>query len=139
MSTSTATAHTAPSTSERRLRGRVARLVASVLAVVGALAISAGVAGFVSDGLQFDRTSGGTEAPYTDWTGTPVDWSAADVTDTGFRQPGRIVSFAANCTTGMVSFEAFGFTYDWQQFSPRALVVHRPREACVAAGFTPQF
>jgi len=44
-----------------------------------------------------------------------------------------------NGTTGMISFEIFNQNIDWQVFSGRALVVHKPREALIRRGFKPEF
>jgi hypothetical protein len=113
--------------------------IKTVLAAIGALSIALFSLGLFLDSQSFDRTSGGYTVPYTDFTGTPVDWKQADRTSTGFAGRGYIVNFLADCTTGMVSFQIFGQKLDWRTFSPRALVVHKPREACTEAGFQPQF
>ncbi len=103
------------------------------------MALTGTAVGAVSDVRSFDRTSGGYEAPYTGWTGTPIDWTDGGVTRTGFYKAGAVVDTALDCTTGMVTFHAFGASYDWRPVSERAIAVHRPREACAAAGFTPRF
>ncbi|MGL5819680.1 MAG: hypothetical protein ACRCYR_19120 [Phycicoccus sp.] len=124
-----------------RRPGRLRRWGTRVLAVVGVLALIGVATGAVADFRDFDRTSGGYEAPYTGWSGTPVDWQAGIVTETGFIKPGHILDVHLDCTSGMVSFGAFGTgaTADWRAVSPRAIAVHKPREACRAEGFAPQF
>lgn len=107
--------------------------------VVGILLTALLVGGVVADGLAFDRTSGGNEPPYTDFTGEPIAWEAAHVTDEGFFKDGYVVDAYVNCTTGMVSLEVYGQRWDWRELSGRALVVHEPAEACRRTGFEPEF
>lgn len=128
---------TAPAPRRRLDRSR--RWGVRALAVVGAVALGGTAVGAVSDFRDFDRTSGGYEAPYTGWTGTPIDWAAGGVTTTGFHKPGSVIDVDLDCTTGMVSFSAFGASVEWREVSDRAIAVHKPREACTEAGFTPQF
>ncbi|QIN77318.1 hypothetical protein GBA65_00970 [Rubrobacter marinus] len=109
------------------------------LAVAGFVLLAALAAGLVADGLSFDRTSGGDEPPYTDYTGEPIDWGAAHVTEEGFFKDGYVVDLYVNCTTGMVGFEVFQQRWDWRELSGRALVVHEPAQACERAGFRPEF
>jgi hypothetical protein len=45
----------------------------------------------------------------------------------------------ATTPTGMISFEIYGQVIPFRPFSPRALAVHQPREACIARGFSPTF
>jgi hypothetical protein len=110
------------------------------LAGVGALAIVGLGTGLTIDVSNVDRTRGGYEPPYTGWTGTPIDWTAGGgVTSTGFRTYGLVMDSAVNCTTGMITFHTFGLAVDYRKVSPRAIAVHKPREACTQAGFTPEF
>jgi hypothetical protein len=97
------------------------------------------LAGAVADLREFDQTRGGYDPPYEGWTGTPIDWSAGAVTSTGYLNPGRVVSTTMDCTTGMLAFVVLGVSVDYRVVSPRAIAVHRPREACADAGFDPQF
>lgn len=138
--TSTTTGTTSPATTAapRRL-DRARRWGVRTLAAIGAVAVVGTGVGVVGDVLAFDRTSGGYEAPYTGWTGTPIDWAAGGVTATGFHKPGTVVDVDLDCTTGMITFSAFGASYDWRQVSERAIAVHQPREACTDAGFAPRF
>lgn len=93
----------------------------------------------VLDYQEFDPTKGGYEPPYDDFTGEPIDWSKADLTATGLAKRGRVVNVLINGTTGMISFQTFGQTFEWQKFSPRALAVHKPKQALIERGFTPEF
>ena len=108
-------------------------------AVVGFVLAALLVAGVVADGLDFDNTTGGYEPPYTGWTGEPIDWDEAYVTQEGFFKNGYVVDLNVDCTTGMIGFEVFNQRFDYREFSERALVVHEPRQACEAAGFAPRF
>jgi hypothetical protein len=122
--------------------GRLARvrsLAVGALAVVGLVLAALLVGGVIADGLSFDRTSGGYEPPYTGYTGEPIDWEAAHVTEEGFFKDGYVLDLYVDCTTGMVSFEVYGRRWDWRELSGRALVVHRPAEACESEGFRPDF
>jgi hypothetical protein len=123
-------------------RGRLTRvrsLAVGALAVVGLVLAALLVGGVITDGLSFDRTSGGYEPPYTGYTGEPIDWEAAHVTEEGFFKDGYVLDLYVDCTTGMVSFEVYGRRWDWRELSGRALVVHRPAEACESEGFRPDF
>lgn len=98
------------------------------------------VAGIAADYSSFDSTQGGYEAPYTGWTGTPVNFDAAYRGEEGFYKRGYIVDFKLNCTTGMVTFIALNLvSFDWQVVSARALKVHKPRESCIKHGYAPTF
>jgi hypothetical protein len=110
-----------------------------VLAAVGVIAVVGLALGLIADVDGFDRTRGGYEPPYTGWTGTPIDWSAGGVTATGFVLPGYVTDLRLDCTSGMISVEAFGAVLDIRVVSDRAIAVHRPREACEAEGFDPAF
>ncbi len=95
--------------------------------------------GLYLDVADFDKTRGGYEAPYEGVTGEPVDWSTLDRTTTGLVKRGYIVNVHVHGTTGMISFEVFRKIFDFRPFSERALAVHKPREALIALGFTPEF
>jgi hypothetical protein len=110
------------------------------------LALAAGVAlvaifitGFIADLLSFDRTKGGYEPPYSDYTGEPIDWTAVETTPTGMSKSGYVVDVFVDCTSGMMHFALLGIKIPFRKFSPRALVVHKPREACAERGFSPEF
>jgi hypothetical protein len=125
---------TPPARSRRRPRLRILALGAGAALLVAFL-----VAGYV-DYRNFDQTSGGYDPPYTDWTGTPIDWDAAEVTDGGFRRDGIVLDNMLDCTSGMISFRAAGLvSFNFRKVSPRAIAVHEPREACTRAGFEPEF
>jgi hypothetical protein len=95
--------------------------------------------GFAIDLSNFDRTRGGYAPPFTGWTGTPIDWSQTDVTPTGMARRGRVTTLLVDCTTGRVEVEVFGERIPFRPLSERAIVVHRPREACRDRGFQPRF
>lgn len=97
------------------------------------------IAGIVADVRGFDPTRGGYEPPYTNYTGNPIDWSSVETTRTGMRKAGYVIDVTVDCTSGMMSFEVLGLTFPFRTFSERALVVHRPREACTERGFNPRF
>lgn len=97
------------------------------------------VAALVQDIRAFDQTRGGYAPPYTDFTGAPTDWSRLDRTSTGMVGRGRLLNVLIDCRSGMITFEILGVQKQWRTFSPRALVVHQPRQACQALGFDPKF
>jgi hypothetical protein len=109
------------------------------LALVGLGVLTAIAAGFVADARSFDRTSGGYAPPYTDFTGDPIDWSQVDTTSAGMVARGYVIDVVINCSSGMMYFEAAGLSVPFRSFSERALVVHKPREVCLARGFSPEF
>ena len=117
-----------------RRRGAVRLLAGAVVALL--LVVGVGV---YLDYRSFDETSGGYDPPYSDWTGTTIDWTAAERTGDGFRQNGRVINSRLDCTTGMITFEVAFVSFDYRQVSPRAIAVHQPREACENAGFDPEF
>ena len=104
-----------------------------------ALILLAMLAGIAADIRSFDRTRGGYSAPYTDFTGTPIDWSEVETTATGMLRRGWVIDFAADCTSGMITGRFLGLGIPFRPFSERAIAVHRPREACTERGFSPQF
>lgn len=122
-----------------RPRPAVVRWGTRALAAVGAVTIVGLGVGVAVDVSDIDRTRGGYEAPYAGWTGTPIDWESGSVTAEGFRNPGIVVDTTLDCSTGMLAFETFGVSVDYRVVSERAIVVHRPREACRSQGFTPAF
>ncbi len=93
----------------------------------------------VADFSVFDQTQGGYEPPYEGWTGTPIDWSIVDVSPTGFARRGRVLDVLVDCTSGEITMDLLGLRIPFRGFSERALIVHKPREACIAAGFVPAF
>lgn len=88
---------------------------------------------------SFDRTRGGYEPPFEGVTGTPIDWSTVETTQTGMLRRGWVIDFQADCTTGMMHGRILGLSIPFRPFSARAIAVHRPREACIDRGFQPEF
>ena len=117
----------------------IRKSLARTFAAFGALSAVLLVAGLVKDVRSFDGTSGGYEAPYTDYTGEPIDWARLDVTADGMAHRGHVVNVLIDCTSGMMRFELFKAEIPFRAFSDRALAVHKPREACRARGFRPAF
>lgn len=95
--------------------------------------------GFIMDFRSFDQTQGGYEPPYTDFTGQPIRWQELDTTTVGMVHRGYVVDVLINCRSGMMTFDVFGMEIPWRSFSERALVVHKPRDACEDRGFSPRF
>lgn len=118
---------------------RIGGRLRDALAVTGGALLAAFAVGLAADIQSFDRTKGGYEAPYEGWTGEPVDWAAVDVTPTGMARRGYVSNTEIDCATGMITVQIFGLDIPFRSFSERALVVHKPREACVARGFDPSF
>ena len=110
-----------------------------IFALLGFVISALIIAGLALDITGFDRTKGGYTAPYDGVTGEPVDWDSMDLTATGLVKRGYIVNVLINGTSGMISFEVFKQTFDWRTFSDRALVVHKPRDAFIKRGFSPEF
>lgn len=110
-----------------------------LLALKGLIFVFILTTGIYLDFKNFDQTKGGYDAPYKGVTGNPVNWDSLDQTPTGFVKRGYVINILINATTGMISFEIFKQRFDWRVFSERALVVHKPREAFIEKGFSPQF
>ena len=125
--------------SATRGRGGQMKIAVNIFAVLGFAFIALVVAGFVADFRAFDRTSGGYESPYEGWTGTPIDWNAGDMNADGFVRRGRVLNTLLNCTNGIISFQVYGMQINFRKISERAIKVHKPREACIASGFAPEF
>ena len=62
-----------------------------------------------------------------------------DLTSTGLVRREIVLNFIVNGAAGMTSLEFLGFTFEARKLSQRAIVVHKPIEAFVARGFTPEF
>jgi hypothetical protein len=88
---------------------------------------------------EMDKTDGGYEPPYKGVTGETLDWANMDLTSTGLVRRGHVLNFIVNGTTGMISLEFLGFTFEARKLSERAIVVHKPREAFLKRGFKPEF
>lgn len=95
--------------------------------------------GLYLDIQKMDETQGGYEAPYTGVTGEIIKWDDMDLTSSGLVRRGHVVNFIVNGTTGMISLEMFGFSYEARKLSARAIKVHKPREAFIRRGFKPEF
>ncbi len=117
----------------------ILKTTTSTFAVIGAAAVTFLAIGFVQDVRAFDRTSGGYEPPYTSYVGEPIDWEELDITRTGMASRGKVVNVLIDCTSGMMTFEAFGMHVPFRKFSDRAHAVHKPREACEERGFETAF
>ena len=115
------------------------RVIAFVLALLGLVLTLLIIIGAAIDIASFDRTKGGYEPPYTGYTGQPIDWDEADLTKTGVARRGYVLHTLLNCTSGLISFEIFRQQIPFRKVSERAIVVHKPREACAARGFKPEF
>ena len=110
-----------------------------VFALIGFISVLLLCIGFIMDFRSFDQTQGGYEPPYTDFTGQPIRWQELDTTTTGMVHRGYVVDVLINCRSGMMTFDVFGMEIPFRRFSERALVVHKPREACAERGFSPGF
>ncbi|MDH3761045.1 MAG: hypothetical protein OEU50_08680 [Gammaproteobacteria bacterium] len=97
------------------------------------------VTGIYLDIRNFDQTKGGYEPPFTGATGASVDWASLDLASSGLAKRGYVINVLVNGTTGMINFEIFKQKFGWRIFSERALIVHKPREALIQRGFTPEF
>ena len=111
----------------------------NVLAGIGFVFTTMLVVGLILDFRDVDRTEGGYDPPYTDFTGPTVDWDSMDLTKTGLVKRGYVVNLHINGTTGMLSIEIYRQVFDFRPFSDRALAVHKPREALRERGFEPAF
>lgn len=114
-------------------------LTLKALALFGALMLVVIALGVIADIRSFDETRGGYEPPYTGFTGEPIDWRRLYRGPEGFVKRGHVIDVLVNCETGMISLSVFGLEWQWRQVSPRALAVHRPREACQQVGYVTRF
>ncbi|MGU9951449.1 MAG: hypothetical protein ACNYPH_03945 [Gammaproteobacteria bacterium WSBS_2016_MAG_OTU1] len=118
---------------------KVLRVTSVIFATIGVLFIVLFISGFVADFKSFDRTSGGYEPPYENYTGEPINWNDGDTSTAGFVRRGSVLNTLLNCTSGMISFQIYGNEIEFRKVSERAIKVHKPREACIAKGFSPEF
>jgi len=109
------------------------------LAGVGTPSITLTLGGLALDISRFDPTQGGYEPPYTDFTGTPINWAELDTTPTGMAYRGYITNVLVDCTSGLISFEVFKQQIPFRPLSPRAIAIHQPIPACIERGFEPEF
>lgn len=118
---------------------RLKKIAMTGFMVIGVVSFFLIVIGLYLDISRFDETSGGYEPPYENYTGEPIDFAALDQSNEGIIGRGYIMDFHLNCTTGMISFELYNQNIDYRVVSERAIVVHKPREACMERGFSPEF
>lgn len=114
-------------------------IVIKFFALIGLFAIFAMAVGMYLDIREMDHTEGGYEPPYEGVSGEPLDWDSMDLSASGLIRRGHVINFIVNGTTGMISLEVFGIAFDARKLSPRAIIVHKPREAFIRRGFTPEF
>ena len=118
---------------------RPVTVMVGAFALLGVVCTVVIVVALIMDVRALDQTRGGYEPPYTEYTGTPIDWSQLDRTANGMVGRGRLLNILIDCRSGMISFELMGVQRQWRTFSPRALAVHQPQEACRERGFDPEF
>jgi hypothetical protein len=95
---------------------------------------------FIYDIQQFDGTKGGYTYPYSDYTGTPYDFTKFEVNSVGLRNAnGIVIEFQINCTTGMITGFLGPIAIDYRVLSERDIAIHKPQIACKENGFTPQW
>lgn len=107
--------------------------------LIGFLSVLLLCIGLILDFRSIDQTQGGYVPPYTDFTGQPIRWQELDTTTSGMVHRGYVVDVLINCSSGMMTFDVFGLEIPWRRFSERALVVHKPLDACEERGFSPRF
>ena len=126
--------HTSRRHSSQRRSPRRRKVVAAAIGIA-LVATALLTIGTVADVRSFDRTSGGYDYPYAGVTGDPLDWGAMEQTEDGFHQDGHVFDMDYNCRTGMITWNVGPFSRGFRTFSERAIVVHRPQDACQARGF----
>lgn len=117
----------------------VKKTIVAGFALIGFVSVLLLCIGLIRDFRSIDQTQGGYEPPYTDFTGQPIRWQELDTTTTGMVHRGYVVDVLIDCSSGMMAFDVFGLAIPWRHFSKRALVVHKPRDACEERGFSPRF
>ncbi|OIQ26525.1 hypothetical protein [uncultured Vibrio sp.] len=110
-----------------------------IFALIGLLSVAFLSVALYFDVQEMDKTEGGYEAPFEGVTGERIDWDSMDLTSTGLVRRGYVLNFIVNGTTGMISLEILGIPFEARKLSERAIVVHKPREAFIARGFSPEF
>lgn len=88
---------------------------------------------------EMDKTEGGYKPPYSGFTGETIDWNSMDLSSSGLVRRGYVLNFLVNGTTGMISLELLGISFEARKLSERAIVVHKPKEAFIRRGFSPEF
>lgn len=114
-------------------------LLRKIFSFIGFLTVVLLSIGLFLDIREMDRTEGGYDPPYSEVTGETINWDEMDLTSTGLVRRGYVVNFIVNGTTGMISLELFGITFEARKLSERAIIVHKPREAFIKRGFNPEF
>jgi hypothetical protein len=88
---------------------------------------------------EIDKTEGGYKPLYSGFTGETIDWDSMDLSSTGLVKRGYVLNILVNGTTGMISFELLGISFEARKLSERAIIVHKPKEAFIRRGFSPEF
>ncbi|MCC5860169.1 MAG: hypothetical protein JJT90_18610 [Ectothiorhodospiraceae bacterium] len=115
------------------------RATQALFALIGFITVVMLLIGFMLDVRAIDSTRGGHEPPYTDYSGEPIRWESLDTTANGMVYRGRVLDVLIDCHNGMMHFDIFGLEVPWRALSERALIVHKPAEACRERGFEPRF
>ncbi len=55
------------------------KIAVNLFAVLGVLFLALFLGGAIADYKSFDRTKGGYEPPYTEYTGEPINWDAGAI------------------------------------------------------------
>ena len=110
-----------------------------VFAFIGFVAMILFSVALFLDIKAMDKTDGGYEAPYTGVTGETIDWDVMDLTAAGLVRRGYVLNFIVNGTTGMISLQLLGIEFEARKLSPRAILVHKPKQAFIRRGFKPEF
>ncbi|NQZ33249.1 MAG: hypothetical protein HRU06_18425 [Oceanospirillaceae bacterium] len=114
-------------------------IVLRVFAFIGFVAMILFSVALFLDIKAMDKTDGGYEAPYTGVTGETIDWDVMDLTAAGLVRRGYVLNFIVNGTTGMISLQLLGIEFEARKLSPRAILVHKPKQAFIRRGFKPEF
>lgn len=122
-------------TSQIGIGTRIRRSLVTFLAVVGFVMPTYLIGAAFIDIATTDQTRGGYTAPYTDFTGTPIQPEQAALEGDQLVIRGRVLDSEISCRTGMWVFDIVGFDIPYRPVSERALVIHRPQDFCRAAGF----
>jgi len=73
---------------------------------------------------EIDKTEGGYKPPYSGFTGETIDWDSMDLSSTGLVKRGYVLNILVNGTTGMISFELLGISFEARKLSERAIIEH---------------
>jgi|AntRauTorckE5430_2_1112549.scaffolds.fasta_scaffold25372_2 hypothetical protein len=81
---------------------------------------------------EIDKTEGGYKPLYSGFTGETIDWDSMDLSSTGLVKRGYVLNILVNGTTGMISFELLGISFEARNSLRGQLLFINPKKLSFA-------